>query len=303
MICADFENLLTEYAEGRLDRIVSAEMEQHRRKCAQCHLLFQEVSRLVDDLHHSLPEFEPPERLVRAILEKTSGVYKRPSFWQAIVVPTFRPFLTQRFAAATAIMFVSLSMAISLVGPGLAGVTAADFKPSAMYKHADNFTHGVYHRLQEFNQWTKEVRAELQLWRTDWAGRIDYQIITALFRNYEDTQDKQQMKKESTPSKTGEPQSQKQQKKEGKPDKKSLLPQRMLMDVAKPYSASFRIPCGLEGLPESEPRPSGSGPSDESPLAYARGSAQTGYVVAAVNPPGFPGALQTNPNENLRLPL
>ena len=278
MTCADFENLLTEYAEGKLDRIVSGEIEQHRRKCPQCHLLFQEVSRLVDDLH-GLPEYEPPERLMSAILKRTSGVYKRPSFWQAIVVPTFRPFLTQRFAAATAIMFVFLFMTVSLIGPGLSGVTADDFTPRAIYKHADNFTHSVYHRLRAFNQWTKDMRAELQLWRTDWAGRIDYQIITALFRNYENTQDKQQIKRENAPSKTGEPETPKGQKKEGKPDKKSSLPLSAI-DGVKWYSASIGISHGPDDAP-----------------------AEISCVPSLTNHVEFPAVFRTNRNENVRQPL
>jgi hypothetical protein len=230
MTCADFENLLTDYADGTLDRRVAAEVEQHRQKCPHCQLLFQEVARLVDDLQ-GFPEFEPPERLLVSILEKTSGIQQRHSFWQAIVAPTFRPFLTQRFAAATALMFVTLCMTVSLLGPGFSGINASDFRPSVMYKRADNFSHRLYRRMLEFNQWTKEARAELYMWRTDWAGRLDYHIITALFRNYNEIQGKQPEKKEK-PGGTTEPGAPKQKEGPGKPSKKSLLPRGLATQYA-----------------------------------------------------------------------
>ena len=94
MTCSDFESLLSDHAEALLTPDVAVQMEQHRAKCDSCSVLFREVTRLIEDLH-DLPEMEPPERLLQTIMDATTGADWRRSLWKDIVMPTFRPFLTQ----------------------------------------------------------------------------------------------------------------------------------------------------------------------------------------------------------------
>jgi hypothetical protein len=220
MECADFEYFLSEYIEESVDRRIAAEMHKHQSGCSACRMLHSQVSGVLDDLR-SFPEVDPPQHLVQRILEKTSGTPRHRSFWQAIVVPTFRPFLTQRFAAATAIVFVFLSMTVSLLGPGFSSATFSTLSPSAVYRQADNLVYRTYRRVLRFNQWTKEVRAELYMWGTDLSSRIDSQIISALFRSYDEGV-QQGIKKQ----KGGNPQPQKTEPKKEprKSDQKSHLP-------------------------------------------------------------------------------
>jgi hypothetical protein len=134
----------------------------------------------VDDLHH-MPEFPPPERLARSILERTTGAPRRESFWKGVVAPTFQPFLTQRFRVAVAIGFTCAVLALNFFAPGSPALAASDFSPGGLYLRADTASHRAYRRLLQANQQFLGLRDSVAILASDLSSRVDYQTLSALF--------------------------------------------------------------------------------------------------------------------------
>ena len=76
-----------------------------------------EVKKLREDLNN-FPQVSVSEELIERILVRTSGKPEAYSFWNDLVIPTFRPFMSQRYAFATIMMFVFISFAVNMMGPG-----------------------------------------------------------------------------------------------------------------------------------------------------------------------------------------
>src|SRR5258705_6103376 len=73
MQCAEFETLLAEAVEGRLNAAQDADFRAHARACTVCGPMLADALAGFD-LLHTLAEAEPPRDLVHNILVRTSGV-------------------------------------------------------------------------------------------------------------------------------------------------------------------------------------------------------------------------------------
>ena len=183
MNCQRFETLLTDYIDEALDQRVREAIDLHLEGCSNCTSLVNEVRDLRTDLEH-FPEISVPPTLIEEILEKTSGKPQTYSVWQDYLLPAVRPFLTQRYAFATIMMFVFLSFAVNLAGPGF---SASSLSPSALVAKADRFSSQVYRRWAEFNDFKSRVEDEFALLKEDLLGRLDYHLVTILFRSYSES--------------------------------------------------------------------------------------------------------------------
>jgi anti-sigma factor RsiW len=186
MNCSRFETLLSDHMEGVLDPRVRAAVEQHLRECGECPLLVREVSHVRRELS-TFPEVAFPERLVGEILDRTSGKPRIYSPWRDLILPSLRPFLTQRYAFATLMVFVFISFAVNVMGPGIAASSPSRLNPSALVARADELSTDVYRRWVEFNDLKNRMREEIRLFREDLFGRLDYHLVTILFRSYDET--------------------------------------------------------------------------------------------------------------------
>lgn len=190
MTCADFESLLSDHAEALLTRDVAVQMEQHRAKCDSCSVLIREVTRLIEDLRN-LPEMEPPERLLQTIMDATTGTDWQRSLWKNIVMPTFRPFLTQQSAVAMVAVFVVISVTVNLVGRGYSDLSGADLSPGKVYRNVDALSHRAYRRMLRIDQSTRELWAGLQIWAAASSSRSYCPAIAALWGGGEEIEDEQ----------------------------------------------------------------------------------------------------------------
>lgn len=180
MNCQRFETLLTDYIDGALDRHVRSAANIHLEGCSNCTSLLQEVRKLCTELAH-FPEVSVPPALIEEIVHRTSGKPQTYSLWQDYLLPAVRPFLTQRYAFATIMMFVFLSFAVNLAGPEF---SASSLSPSALVAKADRFSSQLYRKWAEFNDFKTRVEKEYLLLREDLLGRLDYHLVTILFRSY-----------------------------------------------------------------------------------------------------------------------
>lgn len=194
MNCARFETLLSDYMDGALDGRVRSAMDQHRQECSACSSLLREVASLRRELAH-FPEVPVREELIERVLLQTTGKPEKLSFWQGLVLPAIQPFLTQRYAFATLMIFVFISFAANVMGPGFSVSSYSRFSPAALMARADEFSGEIYKTWREFNDLKSRAREELRLFKEDLIGRLDYHLVGILFESYEDSLQQQQEEK------------------------------------------------------------------------------------------------------------
>jgi hypothetical protein len=192
MNCQRFETLLSDYIDDKLEQPVCSAIDTHLEGCATCVSLLEDVKKLCFDLEH-FPEISVPETLTDQIMERTSGKPQSRSIWQDYIVPSVRPFLTQRYAFATIMIFVFLSFAVNLAGPEF---SASSLSRSAIVAKADHFSVQVYKKWAEFNDFKTRVRNEFDLLKEDLLGRLDYHLVTILFRSYSESIEKENQGRE-----------------------------------------------------------------------------------------------------------
>jgi hypothetical protein len=184
MNCSRFETLLSDYIEDQLDPRVRDAVRQHLLACADCSSLLQQVESLRTELA-DLPPIELPAELVESIVERTTGRFRVRSLWSDLFVPTLRPFMTRRFAFATLIMFVFLSLMVNVVGPDFSAFSFSDLRPSALVEQADRVSNQIYKRWIQVKNGRTRVVGELWRLKEDLYGRLDYHLINRMLRNYQ----------------------------------------------------------------------------------------------------------------------
>jgi hypothetical protein len=196
MNCSRLETLLTDYLDQNLDPRVHRAAADHLRSCFACANLLEEVRALRFELS-DLPEMEPPEGLVDRILETTSGKPKRRSLWSDMVLPTLVPFFSQRFAFATLMMFVFLMFMVNMIGPGFSALSYNSLRPSVLIEEADRLSNQIYARWMQVKDARTRVVAEIRLLKEDLYGRLDYYLVTIMFRSESEPAQEEQGKQEA----------------------------------------------------------------------------------------------------------
>lgn len=193
MNCSRFETLLSDYMDRALDPLVRQVVDEHARNCARCAELLLEVRTLREDLSQ-FPVLETPAGLIDRIRERTSGKRRVRSLWADLILPTIEPFLTQRYAYATAMMFVFFSLVANVLGPEFSGRSYSDLKPANIVDEADRVSGQIYKKWIEFNNAKNRFIAEIKLLKEDLYGRLDYHLITILFKSYRESLREQEQK-------------------------------------------------------------------------------------------------------------
>ncbi len=184
MNCASFETLLSDYADETLDERVREAVDSHLATCPACTRLLRDV-RSVRSLLTDFPQAAPSMQLLETVIERTSGRFHVRSLWRDLVIPTVRPFLSQRFAFATLIMFVFVSLMVNMIGPDFSALSASDFRPSALVEQADRASSQVYKKWMQLRNFRSRFVGELWRLKEDVYGRLDYYLISLLFRSYQ----------------------------------------------------------------------------------------------------------------------
>lgn len=186
MNCANAETLLSDYLDGGLEAPVRDAMAGHLRHCVACSELLAGIGQVRQELGR-LPKLQARQELVDSILDRTSGRTKQVSIWRDLVLPTLQPFRSQRYAFATLMMFVFLSLAANLAGPEFTASSAGGLRPSSIAQKADQISGQIYRKWMEFNEFKSRAAEEFRLLREDLFGRIDYHLITILFQSYDES--------------------------------------------------------------------------------------------------------------------
>jgi hypothetical protein len=184
MQCAEFEHVLSEALDEKLDAQSFDGFQAHARSCSVCGPLFAEVDAGRRWLK-SLEEIEPPARLIENILVATSGIdtsrlgairgagsrvtwVERVRDWMvSLLAPAFAVARQPRFAMSFGMAFFSLSISLSLAGVKLADLRHVDLRPSAVkrsyfetsgrvVKYYENirFVYEIESRVREFKRAT-----------------------------------------------------------------------------------------------------------------------------------------------------
>lgn len=188
MQCHDFENLLSEYIDGA-DAPVERAMLEHRQTCERCEQTYRQVRSLVEEMN-IFPELSVPETLISSILRRTVGEPKRLS-WQFQLDSFFRRLKAPRFVMATALMFVFFSLTLNLVDSGFRALGDGGFRPGQIVQSADSLWQRVYKRWIQLNDTQNQVVAEIRLLKNDLSSRIDYSVLSFLFKRYDDVIEKE----------------------------------------------------------------------------------------------------------------
>lgn len=192
MNCSRFETLLSDYLERTLEPPVQQAARAHLESCPSCQSLYGEVGILREQLQ-AFPTVEAPEDLVDRILVKTTGRPRTRSLWADMIVPTVRPFLTQRYAFATVMLFVFLSLMVNLAGPPAGAVLS----PSRLAESADRATVQLNRTWAEIQDFKNRVFKEATLLTEDLSGRLDYHLISLLFKSYSESVSEQRQGEEA----------------------------------------------------------------------------------------------------------
>jgi hypothetical protein len=140
MQCTEFETLLAEAVEGRLNAAQDADFRAHARGCTVCGPMLADALAGFE-LLHTLAEVEPPRNLVHNILVRTSGVTSvRNAAEKAPLAdrlrewlrPVLIPMLQPRVAGSLAMGFFSLTLILSLAGFKVSDLKHIDLRPSAI---------------------------------------------------------------------------------------------------------------------------------------------------------------------------
>ncbi|RPJ56770.1 MAG: hypothetical protein EHM23_22585 [Acidobacteria bacterium] len=170
-------------------------MTEHLKECGTCSKLIQEVEHLRRQLNE-IPQVSVPPGLVQRILERTSGAAPKRSLWADMVLPTIRPFLTQRYAFGTLIMLVFFALMVSMFGPTFSTMGYSDLSPSNVAENADRFTDQIRKKWAQVKTYQAKVAGEAKLMKEDVYGRIDYYLINLLFKSYSQSVQKEEQKKQ-----------------------------------------------------------------------------------------------------------
>lgn len=146
--CEQTELLLTDYLDGLLSAAERHEFDTHVNSCARCTPLVSSVMHALSSLH-SLPQIEPPQRLVYNILDKTLGPRETVTGWAA-VLSWFRHFNVQRTAYAGVSLCAMFLTVASFTSFNWKKPKLADLAPTTVYRGADRQAHLVYARGTKF---------------------------------------------------------------------------------------------------------------------------------------------------------
>ena len=146
--CEQTELLLSDYLDGLLSAAERHEFDAHVNTCERCTPLVSSVTHALSGLH-SLPQIEPPARLVYNILDKTLGPRETVTGWAAVRA-WFRGFNPQRFAYGSVSLCAMFLTVASLTSFNWKKPRVADLSPVNVYRGADRQAHLVYARSAKY---------------------------------------------------------------------------------------------------------------------------------------------------------
>jgi hypothetical protein len=159
MTCSEFESLLNQALDDTLDGAARQRFEAHKAGCPVCLQSFTEVEAGLNWLE-SLPEVEPPARLLHSILAETTYAAKKhapateTSGWLQTVRewlrPVLEPAMQPRFAMSAATAFFSVTLVLNVAGFHVGTLKGTDLRPSAVIAGISQFAGETEGRLVKY---------------------------------------------------------------------------------------------------------------------------------------------------------
>lgn len=143
----EFENLASEYLEGRLDAVRRAEVEEHLAACDGCRELLSDVRQAIE-ICRSAEEVVPPPWMISKIRLATTG--EAPSGIAEQVNALLRMIRQPRVAYAVAMTVFSLSLIANVAGFNFRRMNIEDLNPSTWVYRANRAGHLIYARAEKF---------------------------------------------------------------------------------------------------------------------------------------------------------
>jgi hypothetical protein len=133
MSCADFENLLADYMDGRVTDIQRRAIEEHVGSCAACREFMRDVTGALAFLKRADQVLPPPELVTRiayqAPIGRTRDAFETPGIWSKVSTAWLQPLLRPRFAMGMAMTILSFAMLQRCTGVQVQHIQPADLSP------------------------------------------------------------------------------------------------------------------------------------------------------------------------------
>ena len=159
MTCSEFESLLNEALDGTLDAAARQRFEAHKAGCPVCLQAFTEVQAGLNWLE-TLPEVEPPARLLHSILAETTHAARQhvpaaeKTGWMESVRgwlrPIIEPAMQPRLAMSAATAFFSVTLVLNVAGFRIGNLKGANLRPSAVIAGISQFAGETQGRIVKY---------------------------------------------------------------------------------------------------------------------------------------------------------
>lgn len=161
--CEQVEERLSEYLDRLLSPAEREGFEAHASACVVCKPLVARVSGIVAEMH-AIEPLEAPPRLVRSILEHTSGVREEKKGVRAWL-GWLRPVMQPRFAMGVVTLALTLAVLTPVLDIRWSKLGWADLNPVNIYNAVDRKANLVYARSVKFVNGLRvvyEIQSRLQ---------------------------------------------------------------------------------------------------------------------------------------------
>src|ERR1700685_1244584 len=114
MLCADFEELLSDYLDEQLSAGQRRLVDEHAAQCTACSELMQDAASALRRLERLPQVGVPPDLVTRIVYQAPAGRVRQPferrSWLGGLFSDWLQPLLQPRFAMGMAVTIISFSM-------------------------------------------------------------------------------------------------------------------------------------------------------------------------------------------------
>jgi putative zinc finger protein len=141
MLCADFEELLSDYLDEQLNAGQRRLVDQHAAQCAACSELMQDAASALRLLER-LPQVEvPPDLVTRIVYQAPAGRVRQPferrSWIGGLFSDWLQPLLQPRFAMGMAMTIISFAMLGRCTGVQVQQIRPNDLNPVKIWENIE----------------------------------------------------------------------------------------------------------------------------------------------------------------------
>src|SRR5580658_260840 len=141
MLCADFEELLSDYLDGQLSPAQRSLVDEHAAGCAGCAELMQDATSALRLLERVPRVDVPPDLVTRIVYQVPSGrvrePYERRSWLGGLFSEWLRPLLQPRFAMGMAMTIISFAMLGRCTGVQVQQIRPNDLNPVKIWENVE----------------------------------------------------------------------------------------------------------------------------------------------------------------------